>query len=73
MQAADGLEDLKLGDGDSDEYDFMDDVDGGLGQCQRTQHSKVKYMKLLQDVADRKTAQIVIEIDDLEEVREALV
>jgi DNA replication licensing factor MCM7 len=73
-QAADGLEDLNLGDGDSDEYDFMDDVDGGNGQHPRAQqHSKVKYMKLLQDVADRKTAQIVIEMDDLEEVGEALV
>jgi DNA replication licensing factor MCM7 len=52
----------------------MDDVGNANGRgrgaaAQRS--SKVKYMKLLQDVADRKTAQIVIEMDDLEEVRGA--
>jgi DNA replication licensing factor MCM7 len=64
------LEELNLdGDGDSDEYDFMDDVDNGHGQGRRAQRSpKVKYMKLLQNVADRKVSQIVIELDDLEEV-----
>jgi DNA replication licensing factor MCM7 len=56
----------------------MDDVGNASGRgrgaaaaAQRS--SKVKYMKLLQDVADRKTAQIVIEMDDLEEVRDQLI
>jgi DNA replication licensing factor MCM7 len=67
------LEGLDLNDGDSDDYDFMDDVDNGNGRTRRRQQpSKVKYMKLLQHVADRKTAQITIELDDLEEVWHAL-
>lgn len=68
--AEDGLEELNLdGDDDSEDYDFMDDVENGNGRTRgRNQCSKVKYMKLLQQVADRKTAQITIELDDLEEV-----
>lgn len=67
----DGLEELNLqdGDGESEDYDFMDDADNGTAPTRRRdQHGKVKYMKLLQQVADRKTAQIIIELDDLEQV-----
>ena len=62
----------------------MDDVDNNGGsnarrsrrrngdqnqqQRNQNQHGKVKYMKMLQEVADRKTAQIIVELDDLEEV-----
>ena len=64
------MEELNLdGDDDSEDYDFMDDVENGNSRTRgRNQGSKVKYMKLLQQVADRKTAQITIELDDLEEV-----
>jgi DNA replication licensing factor MCM7 len=67
------LQDLNLDeDGLSDEYDFMDDADGD-NAAQRTRrrerHPKLKYMKVLQDVADRKQSHILIELDDLEAVR----
>lgn len=64
------MEGLNLnGDGDSDEYDFMDDDEANEnGRRRPAQNPKVKYMKLLQDVSDRKTAQITVELDDLEEV-----
>lgn len=57
-------------DGLSDEYDFMDDVEDGISghnTRRRPQDNspKLKYMKILQDVADRVKDQIVIELDDL--------
>jgi DNA replication licensing factor MCM7 len=65
---------LNLGeDGQSDEYDFMDESDdGAAGQRSRRQEHnrdpKKKYMQMLQDVADRATSQITIDLDDLDAV-----
>ncbi|KXS99941.1 hypothetical protein AC579_6232 [Pseudocercospora musae] len=71
-EAEDGLEDLRLdGDATSDEYDFMDDVDNGAANRRRTR-SKAKYMNMLQDVSDRKSSQILIDLDDLQEYERAL-
>jgi len=61
-------------DGLSDEYDFMDDVEDGVSghntrRRQQDNSPKLKYMKILQDVADRAKDQIVIELDDLHAVR----
>lgn len=50
----------------------MDDSDGGdAGARSRRsdRHPKVKYLKSLQDVADRVTSQVLIELDDLDSVR----
>jgi len=76
-QATDALQDLNIEeDGLSDEYDFMDDVEGGAAQgdrrIERSRSPKVKYMKILQDIADRATSQILIELDDLEAVGSVL-
>jgi DNA replication licensing factor MCM7 len=74
-EAADALQDLNLeedGDGLSDEYDFMEDADGdsaGQRTRRREKHPKLKYMQMLQDVADRKQSHILIELDDLDTVR----
>jgi DNA replication licensing factor MCM7 len=61
----DAIEDLHIdGDGTSDEYDFMDDADGTDGQqtrSDRRKEPKRKYMKMLQDVADRDKSNILIE------------
>lgn len=47
----------------------MDDADAPNNRTGGNQQApKVKYMKLLQDVADRKVSDIVIELDDLEQV-----
>jgi len=73
-EATEQLQDLNLGeDGQSDEYDFMDESDdGAAGQrSQRQEHNrdpKKKYMQILQDVADRVTSQITIDLDDLDAV-----
>jgi DNA replication licensing factor MCM7 len=79
--AADAIDDLNLDeDHTSDEYDFMDDVaeDGGGGggggggrsrRAGRGKPPKRKYMSILQEVADRERSSILIELDDLEEVR----
>ncbi|KAL9616415.1 MAG: hypothetical protein Q9160_008714 [Pyrenula sp. 1 TL-2023] len=66
--AADAIEDLRLdGDGTSDEYDFMDDVDDGNGRERRRRGAdKEKYMTILQDVADREKSNVVVELDDLD-------
>lgn len=71
---AEELEDLQLnGDNTSDEYDFMDDAEEGRDRQrrrrQRDQEPKRKYMKMLQQVADRKQNSILVELDDLEKVR----
>jgi DNA replication licensing factor MCM7 len=61
-------------DGLSDEYDFMDDageregVDRSAGQNGRARDPKLKYMEILQSVADRLTSEICIELDDLDAV-----
>ena len=59
-------------DGLSDEYDFMDDADTGDGARRRDRSTggpKKKYMAILQDIADRNTTQVLIELDDVDEVR----
>lgn len=70
VEASDALEGLNLDeDGLSDDYDFMEDADAGNTRTRgNQQHPKVKYIKMLQDVADRKVSDIVIELDDLEQV-----
>lgn len=72
-EAAEQLEGLNLnGAGDSDEYDMVDQSDDpapedGQNEAQR-RHNKLKYMKLLQDVADRKQTQVLIDLNDLDAV-----
>lgn len=71
--AAEAIEDLHInGDSTSDEYDFMDDVENGVsGQGtadKRRKEPKLKYMQMLQDVADRLKTNVVIELDDLDTV-----
>ena len=56
------------GDGDSDEYDMVDDADDPAENANRTRHGKAKYMQMLQDVADRAATGIVIDLNDLEAV-----
>ncbi|SMR57702.1 unnamed protein product [Zymoseptoria tritici ST99CH_3D1] len=71
-ETEDALEDLRLdGDGTSDEYDFMDDAEYGNGETRRTK-SKVKYMNVLQSVADRKSSQVLVDLDDLVEYEKSL-
>lgn len=71
------LEDLNLDDADqdaqddtSDEYDMLDDVAGGKEARQRNKFRapKHKYMDMLQQVADRNTGEVCIELDDLDNV-----
>jgi DNA replication licensing factor MCM7 len=71
--ATEAIEGLHInGDGTSDEYDFMDDVeegDDGQGtEDRRRKEPKLKYMQMLQDVVDRLKTNIVIELDDLDTV-----
>ncbi|KAL3475809.1 MCM2/3/5 family-domain-containing protein [Aspergillus californicus] len=68
--AAEAIEDLRLDeDGTSDEYDFMDDADEsgaqGRGARRRQREPKLKYIQMLQDVADRERSDVLIELDDL--------
>ncbi|TKA76160.1 hypothetical protein B0A49_03965 [Cryomyces minteri] len=70
-ETADALENLNLDeDGLSDEYDFMDESDGEQGartrRRDRNEAPKLKYMRILQDVADRTISQITIDLDDLD-------
>lgn len=49
----------------------MDDVANGstrrpAGKGDRRQDPKKKYMAMLQDVADRYTSEVMIELDDLD-------
>lgn len=64
------------GDGDadntSDEYDFMDDVTGAKEKQQSNGQPKgpqKKYLQQLQEVSDRKRSEILIELDDLDNVK----
>jgi DNA replication licensing factor MCM7 len=67
--ATEALEDLNIDDGQtSDEYDFMDDVDetnGNARGARRHREPKLKYMQILQDIANRDKSNILIELDDL--------
>ena len=54
-----------------DEYDFMDDMeDEGTTTrgARRRREPKLKYMQILQDIANRDVSHILIELDDLEVV-----
>lgn len=70
--ATEAMEDLNIdGDRTSDEYDFMDDVDdegAGTRGASRRREPKLKYMQILQDIANREASNIVIELDDLDVV-----
>ena len=73
--AADALQGLNLDeDGLSDEYDFMDDVENGKESQLRGQFPapKRKYMDMLQKVVDRKINEVIVELDDLDNVRSSL-
>lgn len=50
----------------------MDDVEDGAGARTRGSKSKAKYMNLLQDVADRKKNQILIDLDDLRDYERSI-
>ena len=68
--ATEALQDLNIDEGrTSDEYDFMDDVDDVEGAntrgARRRREPKLKYMQVLQDIANRDTSHILIELDDL--------
>lgn len=66
--AAEAIDGLHLdGDHTSDEYDFMDDADEDRAASRR--RPKRKYMEMLQEVANRERQNIVIDLDDLKEVR----
>ncbi|KAJ5907502.1 DNA replication licensing factor MCM7 [Penicillium taxi] len=75
--ATEALEDLNInGNRESDEYDFMDDINGvgdGTRGARRHREPKLKYMQILQDIANRDVSNIVIELDDLEVFEKALV
>lgn len=77
-EAVEQLEGLNLGeDGLSDEYDFMDDVDDRTSTQRsrrqgRSRNPKPKYMQMLQDVADRVTSEILIDLNDLEAYEKSL-
>ncbi|EER41902.1 DNA replication licensing factor CDC47 [Histoplasma capsulatum H143] len=71
--ATEAIEGLHIdGDNTSDEYDFMDDVDGQRTRTARSKKPKLKYMQMLQEVADRTRSNILIELDDLETVGSTL-
>ena len=57
----------------SDEYDFMDEDDNAQQQRQRERARKRapqhKYKDMLQDLANRKINELVIDLDDLHSVR----
>lgn len=68
--ATEALEELNIdGERSSDEYDFMDDADeaegGQTNTARRRKDLKLKYMQVLQDVANRDQSNILIELDDL--------
>ena len=66
------MEGLNLnGNGDADEYDMVDDSDDPAPGSQRNRPSKVKYMNILQDVANRVRSDILIDLNDIEEVGRA--
>ncbi|KAI9782446.1 MAG: Mcm2-7 hexameric complex component [Geoglossum umbratile] len=65
--ATTALQDLNIDDADlSDEYDFMDDVEGNTSRQRTEREPKLKYMSLLRQVANRTKSEITIELDDLD-------
>jgi MCM N-terminal domain len=66
--ATEAIQGLRIdGDRTDDEYDFMDDVD-----TEQRRDPKTKYMQVLQDIANRDSNNILIELDDLETVSQAI-
>ena len=68
------LENVTIDDGDlSDDYDFMDEDEGAAARrAQEKLRKKVprhKYKDIMQQVADRKLNEIVIDLDDVAVVR----
>ncbi|KAK0618047.1 MCM2/3/5 family-domain-containing protein [Bombardia bombarda] len=64
------LENITIDEDDlSDEYDFMDEDEGAQAQRQREKQQRRaphhKYKDILQDLADRKVNEIVVDLDDL--------
>lgn len=56
----------------SDEYDFMDDDDAQEQRRRQRAQRRVpqhKYVDILQELADRKTDEIEVDLDDLYNVR----
>ncbi|KAK8167959.1 MCM2/3/5 family-domain-containing protein [Phyllosticta citrichinensis] len=71
-EATDALEDLQI-DGEDEDYDFLDDDDGeGVQRSRRNRSPKVKYMQMLQEVANRTRNSILIDLDDLDEYEKGL-
>ncbi|KAK5107813.1 hypothetical protein LTR62_000627 [Meristemomyces frigidus] len=70
-ETEDALDGLNL-DGDSDEYDFMDDADNAVQGQRRNTRSKTKYMNILQDVSERNRSQVLIDLDDLDQYEKTL-
>ncbi|KAJ5890175.1 DNA replication licensing factor MCM7 [Penicillium tannophilum] len=67
--ATEALEGLNIdGNRTSDEYDMMDDIEGGAQtrSARKQRQVKLKYMDMLLDVANRDSTHILIELDDLE-------
>lgn len=63
------MEGLNLnGNGNDDEYDMVDELDDPAPGSQRNRPSKLKYMNILQDVANRGRSDILIDLNDLEAV-----
>ncbi|PSS12809.1 hypothetical protein M430DRAFT_20724 [Amorphotheca resinae ATCC 22711] len=75
---ANALGDMNIDEDDfSDEYDFMDDDDEEGRDARRKERSqakqpKLKYVELLQKVADRYEDEITIDLDDLAKYDELL-
>lgn len=67
------LGDINIDDDDlSDDYDFMDEDDNAQQQRAREKRSRTpqhKYKDMLQELADRKLHEVVIDLDDLHSVR----
>ncbi|KAJ5569769.1 DNA replication licensing factor MCM7 [Penicillium hispanicum] len=75
--ATEAMEDLNIdGNRTSDEYDFMDDVEDDQGVetrgARRRREPKLKYMQILQDIANRDITNVLIELDDLDVFEKAL-
>ena len=68
VETTDALNNLNLDDDDlDDDYDFMDESGDETNASNRI-HPKLKYMRMLQKVADRTISQVVIDLDDLSAV-----
>jgi hypothetical protein len=68
VEASDALQGLNINDDELDEdYDFMDE--SGDEARSRRPDPKMKYMRMMQNVSDRSTSQVIIDLDDLAAVR----